>query len=85
MNELDGRKMARNSLEMIRIRDVKRVDAVESPEVVIKALWLTRPRIYEWLALYREGGIDAQRRSQDFGSPLRLHASSSSTCYIDEQ
>jgi len=59
MNDLDGRKINRKALEEIRIRAVKRVEAGESPEVVIKALGLTRPRIYEWLAKYREGGIDA--------------------------
>lgn len=57
MNELDGRKINRKELEEIRIRAVKRVEAGESPEVVIKALGFTRARIYEWLAKYREGGI----------------------------
>lgn len=59
MKELDGRKLGRKTLEEIRIRAVKRVEAGESPEVVIKALGLTRPRIYEWIARYREGGIEA--------------------------
>lgn len=59
MNELDGRKLNRKTLEEIRIRAVKRVEAGESPEVVIKALGLSRPRIYEWIARYREGGIEA--------------------------
>ena len=54
MNEFDGRKINRKALEEIRIRAVKRVEAGESPEIVIKALGLTRPRIYEWLAKYRE-------------------------------
>lgn len=62
MNEFDGRKIVRKALEEIRIRAVKRVESGESPEVVIKALGLTRPRIYEWLAKYREGGIEALRR-----------------------
>ena len=48
MNEFDGRKIDRKALEEIRIRAVKRVEAGESPEVVIKALGLTRPRIHEW-------------------------------------
>lgn len=38
MRELDGRKMDHKTLEEIRIRAVKRVEAGESPEVVIKAL-----------------------------------------------
>jgi len=47
MNEFDGRKINRKALEEIRIRAVKRVEAGESSEVVIRALGLTRPRIYE--------------------------------------
>ena len=50
MNEFDGRKIDRKALEEIRIRAVKRVEAGESPEIVIKALGLTRARIYEWIA-----------------------------------
>jgi len=55
----DGRKINRKALEAIRIRAVQRVEAGESPEVVIKALGFTRTVIYGWLAKYREGGIDA--------------------------
>lgn len=72
MNELDGRKIDRKALEEIRIRAVKRVEAGESPEVVIKALGLTRPRIYEWIAKYREGGIEALRMRKAPGKPPKL-------------
>lgn len=72
MNELDGRKIDRKALEEIRIRAVKRVEAGESPEVVIKALGLTRARIYEWLAKYREGGIEALRRRKAPGRAPKL-------------
>lgn len=72
MNEFDGRKIDRKALEAIRIRAVKRVEAGESPEVVIKALGLTRPRIYEWIAKYREGGIEALRSSKASGRPSKL-------------
>lgn len=72
MNEFDGRKINRKALEEIRIRAVKRVEAGESPEAVIKALGITRPRIYEWLAKYREGGIDALRSRKATGRPSRL-------------
>ena len=72
MNEFDGRKINRKALEEIRIRAVKRVEAGESPEVVIKALGLTRPRIYEWLAKYREGGVEALLSSKASGRPPKL-------------
>jgi transposase len=72
MDERDGRKIDRKALEEIRIRAVKRVEAGESPEVVTKALGLTRPRIYEWIAKYREGGIDALRRRTTPGKVPKL-------------
>lgn len=72
MNEFDGRKINRKALEAIRIRAVKRVEAGESPEVVIKTLGLTRPRIYEWIAKYREGGTEALRSSKASGRPPKL-------------
>jgi len=75
MNEFDGRKINRKALEEIRIRAVKRVEAGESPEVVIKALGLTRPRIYEWIAKYREGGIDALRSRKAPGKTPKLSGS----------
>ncbi|WP_052302039.1 winged helix-turn-helix domain-containing protein [Desulfobulbus propionicus] len=72
MNEFDGRKINRKALEAIRIRAVKRVEAGESPEAVIKALGLTRSRIYEWIAKYRERGIEALRSSKASGRPPKL-------------
>jgi len=72
MNEFDGRKINRKTQEELRIRAVKRVEAGESPEVVIKAIGITRPRIYEWLAKYREGGIDALRSRKAPGREPRL-------------
>lgn len=75
MNELDGRKLDRKTLEEIRIRAVKRVEAGESPEVVINALGFSRARIYEWVAKYREGGIDALRARKAPGRPAKLSGS----------
>lgn len=72
MNEFDGRKLDRKTLEEIRIRAVMRVEAGESPEVVIKALGFTRTQIYEWLAKYREGGIQALRSRKAPGKKSKL-------------
>ncbi|MGX7950867.1 helix-turn-helix domain-containing protein [Oleidesulfovibrio alaskensis] len=55
MRHDDGRKLDHKTLEAIRVRAVQRVMDGESPEVVIKALGMSRARIYEWLAAYREG------------------------------
>jgi transposase len=60
------------TLEEIRIRAVQRVEAGESPEVVVKALGFSRPRIYEWLALYREGGLEALRAKPVPGAKPKL-------------
>ena len=46
--------------------------AGESPEAVIATLGFSRPRIYEWLALYREGGLGALRAKPIPGRPPRL-------------
>lgn len=68
----DGRKLKHDTLEEIRIRAVQQVEAVESPEVVIKALGFHRSQIYKWLALYREGGVDALRQKVAQGREPKL-------------
>jgi transposase len=73
MRATDGRRLTHQTLEELRIRAVQRVEAGESPEVVIQALGFTRGRIYEWLAKYREGGLGALRAKPVPGRPPRLH------------
>jgi transposase len=72
MRKNDGRKLDHKTLEAIRIRAVERVEAGESPEVVIQALGMSRARIYEWLAAYREGGYEALKAKKLFGRPSKL-------------
>lgn len=74
MREDDGRKLSHATLEALRIRAVKAVESGESPEQVIAALGFSRPRIYEWLASYREGGIEALRAKPIPGRPRKLDA-----------
>jgi transposase len=74
MRPTDGRKLSHATLEELRIRAVQRVEAGESPEDVIRALGFSRPRIYEWLAAYREGGVDALRAKPVPGRPMKLPA-----------
>jgi transposase len=56
----------------MRIRAVQQVEAGESPERVIRVLGFSRPRIYEWLARYREGGLGALRARAIAGRPMKL-------------
>jgi transposase len=72
MREDDGRKLSHETLEQIRIRAVMRVLAGESPENVIRTLGFSRGRIYEWLAAYRGGGIEALRAKPVPGRPVKL-------------
>ena len=72
---MDGRKLSHEAREEIRIRAVQRVEAGESPEDVISTLVFHRSCIYDWLARYREGGIDALRYKKIPGRKPRLSGS----------
>jgi len=72
MKANDGRRLSHEALEQIRITCVQRVEAGESPEVVIKSVGFERSRIYVWLAAYREGGIEALKAKQLFGRPAKI-------------
>ena len=72
MNEQDGRKLTHETLEELRIRAVKQVEAGESPEIVIQALGFHRSSIYNWLASYREGGIEALKSRKAIGREPKL-------------
>jgi len=74
MSKLDGRKLDHKTREAIRVRAVRMVEAGQSPEVVVKALGFSRGRIYEWLARYQAGGIEALRFKGIPGKKPKLSA-----------
>ena len=74
MPRTDARKLDDKTLAHLRVLAVQRVQNGESPEVVIESQGFTRPRIYEWLAMYRAGGWDALKvgRGSGGGRPRKL-------------
>lgn len=68
----DGRKLDHKTLEEMRIRAVLQVQSGVSPEDITKALGLSAPVIYNWLARYRQHGMDGLKAKKISGRPPRL-------------
>ena len=66
--------MSHAALEEIRVRAVQAVLDGQSPEVVIKAIGMTRGCIYKWLAAYEGGGFAALAAKKIVGRPCTLTA-----------
>src|SRR6266567_8696721 len=74
MRQDDARKLDHTTLEAMRIRAVRSVQAGESPEVVSRSLRINRRTIYGWLAQYRRVGWGALKAKPLFGRPPKLDA-----------
>src|SRR6516162_998885 len=72
MKQDDARKLDHATLEAMRIRAVRSVQAGENPEVVARSLRISRRTIYGWLAQYRRGGWGALKAKPLFGRPPKL-------------
>jgi len=75
MEKLDGRKLDHKTREAIRIRAVQRIEAGESPEVIASTLGFHRSCVYDWIARYRDGGIEALRAKPIPGATPKLNGS----------
>ena len=74
MRQDDARKLDHMTLEEMRIRAVRSVQAGESPEVVARSMRINRRTIYGWLAQYRRGGWGALKAKPLLGRPPKLDA-----------
>jgi transposase len=74
MKQDDARQLDHATLEAMRIRAVRSVQAGENPEVVARSLRINRRTIYGWLAQYRRGGWGALQAKPLFGRPPKLNA-----------
>ena len=81
MEKLDGRRLDHKTREQIRMRAVLQIEAGESPEVVAQTLGFHRSCIYEWIAKYREGGLDALKTKPIAGRPRKLEGKHLSKLY----
>ncbi|MBK8204552.1 MAG: transposase [Bdellovibrionales bacterium] len=68
----DARRLDHKTLEEMRIRAVRQVQSGVSPEDITRSLGLSHPTIYNWLASYRDGGMQALKAKPVPGRPSRI-------------
>jgi len=69
----DARKLDHKTLEELRIRGVKQIQSGVSPEDVARVMGLCRSTVYNWLAQYREHGMDGLKARKITGRPPKIN------------
>lgn len=72
MRDNDGRKLDHKTLETLRIRAVRQIEAGARVEDVAATLGLSRSAVFGWVAKYREGGLQALAARPVPGRPPKL-------------
>jgi transposase len=73
VRENDGRQLDHGTLEALRIRTVRQVEAgeVSVPEAA-RALGMSKTAVYNWMTAYRRGGLDALKARPVPGAKPKL-------------
>jgi transposase len=73
VHENDGRQLDHATLEELRIRTVRRIEAgeVSVPEAA-RSLGLSKQAVYNWMAAYRAGGMEALKARPVPGAKPKL-------------
>lgn len=70
--KMDGRKLSHKTLEELRVRTVKQVEAGISPELLAESLGLHRSTIYKWLSSKIKLGEEGLKAKPISGRPATL-------------
>lgn len=71
--KIDGRKLSHKTLEELRIRTVKQVEAGVSPELLAESLGLHRSTIYGWISRKLKLGDEGLKAKPISGRPATLN------------